>query len=135
MSKDFRMKAYSQDLRDRVIALYKTKKYTKTELTKIFKLSYQTVFEWIKRYEGSNDYSSKQHIQLGRKARFTDKKRVLEFLAQNPDSQGLDIRDALAPEIPMSTFYDTLRRMRITYKKKSLNIKEGAKRQDKNLWI
>ena len=115
------MKAYSQDLRDRVIALYKTKKYTKTELTKIFKLSYQTVFEWIKRYEESNDYSSKQHIQLGRKARFTDKKRVLEFLAQNPDSQGLDIRDALAPEIPMSTFYDTLRRMRITYKKSDLS--------------
>ncbi len=56
------MKAYSQDLRDRVIALYKTKKYTKTELTKIFKLSYKTVFEWIKRYEESNDYSSKQHI-------------------------------------------------------------------------
>ena len=129
------MKAYSQDLRDRVIALYKTKKYTKTELTKIFKLSYQTVFEWIKRYEESNDYSSKQHIQLGRKARFTDKKRVLEFLAQNPDSQGLDIRDALATEIPMSTFYDTLRRMRITYKKKSLNIKEGAKRKGKSLWI
>ena len=69
------MKAYSQDLRDRVIALYKTKKYTKTELTKIFKLSYQTVFEWIKRYEELNDYSSKQHIQLGRKARFTDKKK------------------------------------------------------------
>ena len=129
------MKAYSQDLRDRVIALYKTKKYTKTELTKIFKLSYQTVFEWIKRYEESNDYSSKQHMQVGRKARFTDKKRVLEFLAQNPDSQGLDIRDALAPEIPMSTFYDTLRSMRITYKKKSLNIKEGAKRQGKSLWI
>jgi len=129
------MKAYSQDLRDRVIALYRTKKYTKTELTEIFKLSYQTVFEWIKRYEKTNDYSSKQHIQLGRKARFTNKKRVLEFLAQNPDSQGLDIRDALAPEIPMSTFYDTLSRMRITYKKKSLNIKEGAKRKGKSLWI
>lgn len=129
------MKAYSQDLRDRVIALYKTRKYTKTALTKIFKLSYQTVFDWIKRYEKSNDYSSKQHIQLGRKARFTDKKRVLEFLAQNPESQGLDIRDAIAPEIPMSTFYDTLRRMRITYKKKSLNTKEGAKRQGKSLWI
>ena len=56
-------------------------------------------------------------------------------MAQNPDSQGLDIRDALAPEIPMSTFYDTLSRMRITYKKKSLNIKEGAKRKGKSLWI
>jgi transposase len=113
------MKAYSQDLRDRVIELYKTKKYTKTELTKIFKLSYQTVFEWIKRYKESNDYSSKQHIQQGRKARFTDKKRVLEFLAQNPDSQGIDIRDMVAPDIPMSTFYDTLRRMGITYKKRA----------------
>ena len=113
------MEAYSQDLRDRVIELYKTKKYTKTELTKIFKLSYQTGFEWIRRYKESNDYSSKQHIQQGRKARFTDKKSVLEFLAQNPDSQGIDIRDKLAPEIPMSTFYDTLHRMGITYKKRA----------------
>jgi len=113
------MKAYSQDLGDRVIELYKTKKYTKTELTKIFKLSYQTVFEWIKRYKELNDYSSKQHIQQGRKARFTDKKRVLEFLAQNPDSQGIDIRDMVAPDIPMSTFYDTLRGMGITYKKRA----------------
>lgn len=129
------MKAYSQDLRDRVIELHKTKKYTKTELTKIFKLSYQTVFEWIKRYKESNDYSSKQHIQQGRKARFTDKERVLEFLAQNPDSQGIDIRDAVAPDIPMSTFYDTLRRMGITYKKKSQSIKEGMRKQGKSLWI
>lgn len=113
------MKAYSQDLRDRVIALHKTRKYSKTALTKIFKLSYQTVFEWIKRYEESNDYSSRQHIQIGRKARFTDRKGVLEFIAQNPDSQGIDIRDAVAPGIPMSTFYDTLRRMRITYKKRA----------------
>jgi len=44
------MRAYSQDLRDRVIELYKTKEYSKMELTKIFKVSYQTVCEWIKRY-------------------------------------------------------------------------------------
>lgn len=117
------MKAYSQDLRDRIIELYKTKKYTKTELTKIFKLTYQTVFEWIKRYKESNNYSSKQHIQQGCKARFTDKKRGLEFLVQNPDSQGIDIRDAVAPDIPMSTFYDTLRKMGITYKKKEPKYK------------
>jgi isfu1 transposase len=113
------MKAYSQDLRDRVIELYRTKKYTKTELTKIFKLSYQTVFEWIKRYKESNDYSSRQHVQIGRKPRFTDKKKILEFLTDNPDSQGIDIRDSVAPGIPMSTFYDTLHRMDITYKKRA----------------
>ena len=113
------MKAYSQDLRDRVIELYKTKKYTKTELTKIFKLSYQTVFDWIKRYKESNDYSSRQHVQIGRKPRFTDKKKILEFLPDHPDRQGIDIRDSVAPGIPMSTFYDTLHRMEITYKKRA----------------
>jgi transposase len=121
------MKAYSQDLRKRVIELYKTKKHSKTELTQIFKLSYQTVFDWIKRYNTDGDYSSKQHVQTGRKPRFTDKKGVLEFLATNPDSQGIDIRDNLAPQVPMSTFYDTLHRMNITYKKKRKNIKEGAR--------
>jgi len=113
------MKAYSQDLRDRVIELYKTKKYTKTALTKIFKLSYQTVFDWIKRYNESGDYSSKQHIQSGRKPRFTDKKKVLEFLSINPDSQAIEIRNSVAKSIPMSTFYDTLSRMDITYKKRA----------------
>ena len=107
------MKAYSQDLRDRVIELYKTKKYTKTALTKIFKLSYQTVFDWIKRYNESGVYSSKQHIQSGRK------KKVLEFLSINPDSQAIDIRNSVAKSIPMSTFYDTLSRMDITYKKRA----------------
>lgn len=102
------MKAYSQDLRDRVIELYKTKKYTKTALTKIFKLSYQTVFDWIKRYNESGDYSSKQHIQSGRKPRFTDKKKVLEFLSINPDSQAIDIRNSVAKSIPMSTFYGSV---------------------------
>ena len=74
------MRAYSQDLRERVIELYKEKQYTKMELKRIFKLSYQTVFRWIKRYEESNDYSSRQHIQVGRKARFTDKERIVEYI-------------------------------------------------------
>ena len=127
------MKAYSQDLRDRVIGLYKTNKYTKRELTKIFKLSYQTVFIWIKRFTESNDYSSKQHIQIGRKPKFTDKNSILEFIANNPDSQGSDIRDAVAPGMPMSTFYDTLSRMEITYKKKNQNTRGEVMRQEKNL--
>lgn len=122
------MKAYSQDLRDRVIELYKTKEYTKTALTKIFKLSYQTVFDWIKRYNESNDYSSKQHIQTGRKRKFTDKQKILDFLHKHPDSQGIDIRDDVTPQMPMSTFYDTLHRMGITYKKRNQSIRVEAKK-------
>lgn len=127
------MRAYSQDLRDRVIELYKTNKYPKRELTKIFKLSYQTVFNWIKRYIESGDYGSKQHIQIGRKPKFIDRNSILEFLANNPDSQGIDIRDSVVPGIPMSTFYGTLSRMGITYKKKNQNIRGEVKKQEQNL--
>jgi isfu1 transposase len=113
------MKAYSQDLRDRVISLYNTGEFSKRAIAKLLKLAYQTVFEWIKRYKKTGDYKSKQHCQTGRKPRFSDKDSVLKFLADNPDSEGVDIRNALAPSLPMSTFYDTLHRMNITYKKRT----------------
>jgi isfu1 transposase len=113
------MKAYSQDLRDRVISLYKSGEFSKRAIAKLLKLAYQTVFEWIKRYKQTGDYKSRQHCQVGRKPRFIDKESVLKFLIDNPDSDGVDIRDSLAAELPMSTFYDTLPRMNITYKKRT----------------
>lgn len=113
------MKAYSQDLRDRVIDLYLGSKYKITLISSLLKLDRHTVSEWIKRYKGNANYSSRQHIQKGRNARFTDKEKVINFLANNPDSQGIEIRDAVAPKLPMSTFYDTLNRMGITYKKRT----------------
>lgn len=113
------MKAYSQDLRDRVISLYESNEYSKRAIAKLLKLAYQTVFEWIKRYKQTGDYKSRQHSQTGRKARFVDRESVVKFLSEHPDSEGIDIRNALAPELPMSTFYDTLNRMAITYKKRT----------------
>ncbi len=113
------MRAYSQDLRDRVIESYKTGKYSKRWLSKFFKLAYQTVFDWVKKYEQTGEYQSRQHCQTGRQARFADREKVLEFLSRNPDAQGIDMRHSLAPELPMSTFYDTLKRMKVTYKKRA----------------
>jgi len=127
------MKAYSQDLRGRLIELHKTGKYNKTELKEIFKLAYQTVRNWIKLYEEKGDYSSRQHEQKGRQARFTDKDKILEYIKNNPDSDGIEIRDAVAPLLPMSTFYNTLDRMKITYKKKSHDIREEMSWQESSL--
>ena len=79
-----------------------------------------TISRWIRRYTANGDYSSRQHLQSGRKAKFADKEKVIDFLASNPDSRGIDIRDGVAPGLAMSTFYDTLRRMKITYKKRGV---------------
>lgn len=113
------MRAYSQDLRDRVIDLHKTFKYQIKAISALLGIERHTISSWIKRYKTDGDYSSRQHLQSGRKARFVDKEKIVEFLAANPDSQGIDIRDAVASGLAMSTFYDTLHRMKITYKKRA----------------
>jgi transposase len=117
------MKAYSQDLRDRVIRAYKEGKTSLDNIVGTFQICMATAKDWIKRFETTGDYSSKQANGSGRQRRFTDKAAVLNFIKDNPDADGISIRDSVAPELPMSTFYDTLKRMEITFKKKSRNIK------------
>ena len=51
--------------------------------------------------------------------KFDDKERILDFIRANPDADGIAIRDAVAPKLAMSTFYDTLKRMEITFKKRT----------------
>jgi isftu1 transposase len=113
------MKAYSQDLRDRVIDLYERYKYTKSAIARLFKINRHTIANWIERYKETGDYSSKQHCQTGRKIRFNDQEKVLMYLAEHPDAEGIEIRNSVAPNLPMSTFYDALSRMKITYKKRA----------------
>jgi transposase len=122
------MKAYSLDLRDRVIATYKEGKLNKMEISITFKVGYDTVLDWIQRFITTGDYSSKQGVGCGRAMRFNDKDAIMTFIEENPDANGIDIRDNVAPELPMSTFYDTLSRLQITYKKKSLNISNEMKK-------
>ncbi len=58
---------------------------------------------------------------------------MLNFIKDNPDADGIAIRDAVAPTLPMSTFYDTLHRMEITFKKKRLNTKNAESLSVKSL--
>jgi transposase len=113
------MKAYSQDLREKVIETYQEGLLNRKQISKLFKLCYDTACDWIHRYETTGDYKSKQGVGCGRKIRFDNRDSVLDFIEKNPDANGIEIRDAVAPELPMSTFYDTLERLDLTYKKRT----------------
>jgi transposase len=121
------MRAYSQDLRDKVINKYKEGVMKMTDISKLFGICYESVRDWVRRYKQDGDYSSKQGVGCGRSVRYTDKSKILEYLKSNPDVNGIELRDAVAPDLPMSTFYDTLARLEITYKKKNRNINKEAK--------
>ena len=64
------MRAYSQDLRDRVISKYNTGEYQIKQLASMYQMSRQTIGEWVKRYKATGDYVSRQHLSKGRKIIF-----------------------------------------------------------------
>lgn len=112
------MKAYSQDLRDRAIKLHKDG-LSSISISILLNIGYSAILRWVKCYKETGDYSSKQHLNPGRKRRFTDKEAVIKYLDENPNALALEIRDAVAPELPISTFKDALSWMKITYKKRA----------------
>ena len=73
----------------------------------------------VRKYLKNGDYSSKQHLAKGAKCKFTDKEAVLRYLQTNPNALAPEIRDNVAPGLPISTFRDSLSRMKITYKKRA----------------
>ena len=113
------MKAYSQDLRDKVISCYSQGSRNIIQLASRFKIGYDTVRRWVKRYNDTGDYSSRQGKVGGRKCKFSDKQTVLDFISSHPDASAIEIRDAVAPGLHMNTFYDSLSRMKITFKKRA----------------
>jgi len=115
------MPSYSQDFRDIVITKYE-EGMTEVELSRFFNIDKRTVVSWIELYKTTGDYSSKQGVGCGRVASFTDKKLIEQYLIDHPDASALDIKEALAPDIPRSTFYDCLNRLGFIFKKRLQNI-------------
>ncbi|KFJ64836.1 DDE superendonuclease family protein [Francisella tularensis] len=110
------MPSYSQYFRDIVINKYE-EGMTEFELSKFFNIDKRTVVSWIEFYKRTGDYSSKQGVGCGRVASFTDKTLIEQYLIDHPDASALDIKEALAPDIPRSTFYDCLNRLGLVLKK------------------
>lgn len=52
-----KMRAYSQDLRDRVIDLHKTSKYRIKAISTLLGIERHTISSWIRRYQKDGDYS------------------------------------------------------------------------------
>ena len=73
------MKAYSQDLRDRVIETYRKGRLNKTQISRLFNISIDTVVDWTRRYDSTGSYSSEQGKDCGRQASFSDKERILKL--------------------------------------------------------
>jgi transposase len=126
------MPSYSQDFRDIVINKYQDG-MTEIELSEFFDIDKRTVASWIELYNTTGDYSSRQGVGCGRVASFTDKLSIKQYLLDHPDASALDIKEALAPDIPRSTFYDCLNRLGFSFKKRLQNTNKEKNMKDWNI--
>lgn len=127
------MNAYSQDLRDKVIEIFKQGTYTRLAISKLLKIGYKTIKSWVSQYNITGSCEIPRPKRIGRLRAFDDKSLVLEYLEKNPDASGKEIREALAPNISDTAFYNSLARMNITYKKKRSNTRNVASKKEQSL--
>src|SRR5271154_1806516 len=108
------MKAYSMDLRERVIAACDAGRQTK-EVAKIFKVSPA----WVRRL--------KQHRRQrgdiiprnggGSRGRKIDRDRLAELVRQDPDATLVQLRDRLGVAVTLWSICKALRELKLTVKK------------------
>lgn len=121
--------AYSQDLRNKVIEMYKNNQ-TRLAISQVFKIRYETICEWISRYNKTGLCDLKRDSKLGRRRNFDDKESVLACIEANPDISGKEIKEKLAPNISKACFYNSLKRMGLSYKKKNPSLSKDARRKE-----
>ena len=61
------MNAYSQDLRNKVIDLYKTGNYSRIAISKLFSMCYATICSWINQYDKTGSCDIPRPTRKGRK--------------------------------------------------------------------
>lgn len=112
------MNAYSQDLRDKVIEIFKQGNHTRLEISRLVKIGYKTIKCCIAQYNNTGSCKIIQPKRIGRLRAFDNKELVLDYLKKYPDTSGKEMQEALAPNISDTAFYNSLARMNITYKKR-----------------
>jgi transposase len=115
------MKAYSMDLRKRVLAAYDSGKYTLQQVAERFAVTTRWIQQLRKRREREGTIAPYPQNQ-GRKPAFSGKllEELHEFVGRHPDATLEEIREHFAVDVTCSlvAIHYTLKRLGWRYKKK-----------------
>jgi len=116
------MKAYSMDLRIRVIEAYKQGKGSMQELAKVFSIHWRTAQNWINRFEKEKTVGPKIY-KRGPEPKIKDEQlpRIQELIVSNnamsQDELKEQIKKELDIEVSLSTVGRAMGRLEMTKKK------------------
>ena len=117
------MKAYSIDLRQRVLADCDAGLGTKAVAEK-YGVSPAVVRRWKQRRREHGELGPRP--RGGQRPRTVDRAAVAQAVARQPDATLRELRDALGLPVSLQTIWRVLRELRISYKKSPPRRRTGA---------
>lgn len=119
------MRAYSIDLRERILAAVERGKGSLRELADLFLVSLSSIVRLLRRYRASGSLLPKPHAG-GPCARLDADacQRLQNLVREQPDATLAELRERLGIPCHLSTIHRALQRLRISRKKKTLHADE-----------
>lgn len=114
---------YSYDLRRKVIEAV-DKGMRKSEASRLFNLSRNTIDLWLKRRGASGEFPAKLGYQKGGRHRITDWEKFRAFVKENGELTQAEMAQAWEGEISRYTISRGLKKMGMTRKKRRMGTKK-----------
>jgi transposase len=119
------MRAYSLDLRERIVAAVERGEQSIRQIARLFSVSLSCVVRLLQRKRRTGSVQPKPHGGVPpRKLDAAAEARLLELVRAQPDATLAELRDRLGIPCSLMTIARVLQRHRITRKKKTLHAQE-----------
>jgi transposase len=113
------MRAYSQDLRERVVRACDERRGTRQQIADLFGVSTAWVRRLLQRRRQTGSFAAKPHAGGAVKMTPDRRDRLVVLVSEQPDATLAELHDRLAAPVHPSTIARALLRLGLTVKKKS----------------
>ena len=125
-------RAYSYDLRQKVIQAIELDGWKKSEVAEMFQISRNTIDLWLKRRKETGDYRPSSNRPHRIKAKITDLHAFEEFVNQHGDKTQAQIAQLWGEAISPRTISRGLKKIGFTRKKRIMGMKREMKKPEMN---
>lgn len=124
---------YSEDLRRKAIEAVKRGEH-KTEVSKMFHISRNTLDLWLKREAETGDCRAITHYQQGCRHKITDWKRFREFVKQHGDQPQVKLAALWGDNVTQQNISDGLGKIGVSRKKRLTATESEMNVSAPSLW-
>jgi transposase len=123
-------KPYSYDLRKKVIQAIEQDGIKKSEVSRLFKLSRNTINLWLKRQAETGDYQALPNRPPGNNHKILDWEKFRDFVKIHGDKTQVEMAQLWSEEISDRTISRALKKIGFTLKKRLMAIVKEMKKND-----